>query len=377
MSISSFLKKLFFEDYSSIEVATQEIEKIQIERFAINCGISLIANAVSAAEFTVYLNGEKHKDEEYFLWNVCPNNKQNKSEFITKLVTKLFTDGEVLIIDKNKHLYIADSFNKKGGDYKKERFTNVVIDNVSISGEFDSKDDIYISLQDKQFTTYMKSVTMSYANLLSYSAEKLKKSGSQKGVISVAATIGGKSDNDVQKANEALQKSIKKFLQDGDSVLPLRDGMKYEEIGAKTAKENASTEVAEMTKQIFSRVAEAMHIPLPLLLGNIADVNQDLWDNFITFAVKGNVTNQLETEINGKRYHLNNYLDNTQMLIDTSKIKARTPLDNSSAVFNLLGSGYSPDEISEMFGEQPRNKTWSKKHYITLNVKPAEELTGE
>ncbi len=366
MSIFDFFRKRFFEEDLKLETAEKTIEQLEIEFFAINCGISLIANAVAAAEFSMFLNGEKKRDAEYYLWNVQPNCKENKNQFITKVVERLLIDGDVLIIEKNKQLFVADSFSRTPHGTRPDEYSNIQIEDENLSS-IKTEDTLYLKLANPDLSLYLKSVAGRYSNLLSFSAEKLRKSASQKGVITVESTIGGKSEEDMQKANQALSKSIHDFLRDNDGVLPLRKGMQYTEIGGKTSKtDNNATEVEGLTKQVFSKVAEAFHIPVGLLMGNIAEV-KDLRDDFLTFAVKGNVTDQLESEINAKRWGEEAFVEKTFCKIDLSKIEYRSLINNSKEVFNLIGSTYSREEIDEMFGRVPPKEPFVKERFMTLN----------
>jgi len=367
MGVLNFLKKHFFEDYSTLETTSKEIEKIQITRFAINCAVALVANATAAAEFETFKEKKKVTDGEYWLWNIQPNPKENKQQFITKVVRNLLTKSEALIIERNHYLYVADGFTKEEKSLNKDKFSDIRVGETDISRTYDSSEVIYLSLKDPKINDLLESAANAYCELLSFSASKLKKSALSKGVISVEAQIGGATREKMDEADNALKANIQKFLNsDDDKVLPLRKGMKYEELSKGHSGENPATEVGELTKQIFSRVGEAFHIPIGILMGNVADV-KTLREDFITDAVKNTVTEQLQTEINAKRYNAESFAEGTFLKINTSKIEARSLVNNAQAVYNLFGSGYSRDEIDEMFGNVPHDEPWSRKHYRTLN----------
>ena len=58
----------------------------------------MIANAVARCEFRTFRGGKEIQEQEHYLWNVEPNVNQNSTAFLHKLVAKLLTDGECLVI---------------------------------------------------------------------------------------------------------------------------------------------------------------------------------------------------------------------------------------------------------------------------------------
>lgn len=60
------------------------------KRLAIESCINLIANCVSESEFLTYEKGKEVRKENYYLFNVKPNQNLSSSEFWKELFTNYF-----------------------------------------------------------------------------------------------------------------------------------------------------------------------------------------------------------------------------------------------------------------------------------------------
>jgi hypothetical protein len=123
-------------------------------------------------------------------------------------------------------------------------------------------------------------------------------------------------------------------------------------------------DVKELTEEIYARVANALQIPPAILKGDIADVDK-LTRNMITFAIDP-IAKMIERENNRKKYG-KKVLSGTYQMIDTSRIMHNEPLEMADKAFNLIGAGWSIDEVREKCGDAPLNTEWSKQHYLSLN----------
>ena len=96
--------------------------------------------------------------------------------------------------------------------------------------------------------------------------------------------------------------------------------------------------MTDITDEIYDKVANAMQIPPALLKGDIADVSV-LTKNLITFAIDP-YAEMMAREINRKRSG-KEVLNGTYIMIDTSTIMHREPLDEAQNMFNMVGAGWS------------------------------------
>ena len=139
----------------SYHVLFDLMEDYRIRELAFHTCMSLIANALGKCEFKTYRNYEEIKEKEYWLWNFEPNTNQNSTAFLHKMVYKLYTENEALVIAIKKEngqeiLVVADSF-QKPLEYptKIQEYTNVVVGEVTFQKIFFENEVLHFKLQQK------------------------------------------------------------------------------------------------------------------------------------------------------------------------------------------------------------------------------------
>lgn len=376
------------------EVSSEDLEKyIDSNRynelaeyyFAINSGINIIANSLSKCEFRTFLQNKEIKGDEYYLWNYEPNKNQNASQFLQKLVWSLIYNNECLVIQTdNGELLIVDSFTHEQYAFYPDRFTNVTVCSDS-DGEstnpytfqrpFYMQDVLYFRLSNKNITRLLQQLCIKYNDLLESAIAKFYKSGGERGIVTISGkapqiSYGVKADgtprtfNDVY--NEMMNKQFAEYFKSPNAVLTLWDGFSYDTKGGEASKKSTSEikDVTDITDEIYDKVANALLIPPALLKGDIADVSV-LTKNLITFAIDP-YAEMIAREINRKRSG-KEVLNGTYLMIDTSTIMHREPLDEAQNMFNMVGAGWSMDEVRKAAGAPPLGTEWSNKHLISKN----------
>ena len=111
-------------------------------------------------------------------------------------------------------------------------------------------------------------------------------------------------------------------------------------------------------------MAMSLNIPPALMKGDIADVTK-ITQNFITFGIDP-VAKMMERENNRKR-NGTAVLTGTYQKIDTAAIQHVNIFDEADHIFNLVGAGYSLDEVRRKAGDVPLNTEWSRMHYRSKN----------
>ena len=83
----------------------------------------------------------------------------------------------------------------------------------------------------------------------------------------------------------------------------------------------------------------------------------------------------IEDEINRKFYSKSDYLNNTYMSIDTSKVKATNLSSLANVIDVLTRNGVNNiDENRELLGMEPLRTEESQKRRITKNYEASEEI---
>lgn len=366
-----WVKDFFGADQDTVYVDQKALEtqetQLDIETFAIMSAINLIANAISKCEFKTYLKGEENKGSEYYLWNVEPNINQNSSQFIQELVSKLLYDGECLVLDVNGQLIIADTFYQHEYAVVENYFTDVIRGTMNFSRSFKMSEVLYFKLNSTDIRRLLSGVIKDYSNILNMSIGKYKRSGGRKGTLKIDATATG-DKNFQEKFSDLMNNRFKTYFTAENAVLPLHNGYTYNEQPGEQGKKSTSeiNDITNITKEIFSRVAQAFRIPPALLMGDIADIGK-VTDNFLTFCIDP-TCDIIQEEANRKRYGKTAYLAGSCLKIDTTCIKHIDIFSISEAFDKLIAcGGYSIDELRTKAGDTVLNTDFSQKHWITKN----------
>ena len=397
MSVWNWLRKLCSEKEETIISFSKEdlvkfVDKeaagnLSIYLFALNAGINLLASAVSKCEIRTFTRGQERKGDEYYLWNYEPNRNQNASQFFQNLVWHLLFKGECLVVeDLSGGLMIASNYTHEGYANQQDLFKGVTIDldgngTYQINRTFAMNEVLFYKFNNINITNLLFKVMGEYEKLLKAAEENCIRSYGEHGILKIDAkaaqiNYGKKEDgtprtfNDVYR--EMMNDQFKSYFKNANAVMPLWEGMEYSQ-QEKTGKKSTSEikDVQDITAEIYDRVANALQIPTALLKGEVADVDS-ITRNMLTFAVDP-LVKLIERENNRKR-NGKKALHGTYQMIDTSRIMHNEPLDVADKAFNLIGAGWSIDEIRQKTGDAPLNTEWSTQHYLSLNFTQYENI---
>lgn len=374
------------DDLASYVQSTSEGSELTEYVFALNSAINIIANALSRCEFRTFVSGHEVKGDQYYLWNYQPNFNQNASQFRQKLVWSLIFNGDCLVVPgSNGTLHIADSYTRTSYAMMPDTFDNVTItppggSSFTFSKSFSMKDVLYFRLSNVNISALVRELCSKYEDLLACAVKKFYRSGGERGILSIdgsqtTATFGTNDDGTPrtfnQVFNELMNNQFKNYFDNPNAVMVMWRGFNYQKQDSESTKKSTSEvkDVTDITDQIYDRVATALQIPPALLRGDVADVTS-LTKNLITFAIDP-IATMIEREINRKQYG-KSVLAGSYLMVDTSSIMHVEPFEAAANAFNLLGVGYSVDEVRKKFGDAPLGEDWSDKHYISKNFENLE-----
>lgn len=385
--------KVSSEDIENF-ISESRWNELALFEFALQTGINIIANALSACEIRTFDHWEEVKKDQYYRWNYEPNANMNAAQFRQKLVWSLIYKNECLIIQTKKgDLLIADNYEHEQYALRQDIFRNVTIygdEGISTPYTFDKvfqmEDVLFYKLSNRNITALLERLIKEYEKLLESAVQKFFKSGGERGVMTIEAnaatiTYGTKEDGTSRTFNdvytELMNKQFEKYFKSPNAVLPLFKGFNYETKGGETSKKSTSEikDVTDLTNEIYDKVANAMQIPPAILKGDIADVTA-LTKNMITFAIEP-IAGEIETENNRKIYR-REVLNGCYQMIDTSTIMHMTASEIATASDKMIAcGGWNIDEIRRKAGDPILNTEWSKKHFITRNYSDMDELEAE
>lgn len=341
---------------------------------ALSSAINLIGRAVSKTEFKTYREHSPVKSDEYWLWNVSPNNNQSSSAFLQKLISRLYRsrDGALVVCVNNK-LLVADDFSVERFALYDYRFSGVTVDDLVFDRPFTMSDVMFFQQNNQNVSQLLDSVYASYGRLISYAQKAYQQSRGRKGIMKISATAQGRPEFQ-DEYSAYVNGHMKKFFEADSAVLPVFDGYEYNDIttGNTRAGLENSRDIRAQIDDVFDFTARLLGIPPALLQGEKLEVGE-IVDNFLTFCIEP-LCDTLQEEITRKRYSRAEYLAGTYLQIDTSTIKHVDIISSASNIDKLFGSGWSFNQIVALCGRERVDEPWADEHMITKNYAPAEDV---
>lgn len=359
-----------------VEVTTGEFfdlsAELYIRNLAFESAVNFISNTISKCEFKTFQNNKGVKGPEYYLWNIEPNKNQNSSGFIHKWISKLCENNECLIIEHNNELLVADSFEKKEYALYENLFTQVTVGDFTFDKAFSMSDVLFYQLKNNDVRKLINGMYESYGKLITCANREYQKSRGKKGILQVSTQAQGRPDFQ-ESFNKLMNERFRTFFEANNAVLPLFDGYTYTDLGSKTYSNENSRDIRAMIDDIYDFTARAFNIPPALLRGDVANIGDEVINNYLTFCVDP-LVGMLAEEINRKRYGYDNFVKGNYLKIDTTTVRHVDLLSAAPAADKLIGSACcSVNDIRIAIGLEPIDEDWANQHFITKNYSTIEE----
>ena len=104
----------------------------KVRELAFQTAVGKISRSLSKCEIKTYIKGEEKMGADYYRLNVAPNMNQDANAWMNKLLARLMEDNEALVVEVNKGLHVADSFNKEVYAMKPWVFNQIMVDDYKI-----------------------------------------------------------------------------------------------------------------------------------------------------------------------------------------------------------------------------------------------------
>ena len=318
---------VYADEYSAL------VGDIYIREMAFWSAINLISNAVSKCEFKTFVSGKETKGREYYLWNIEPNQNQNSSGFIHKWISQLYRHNEVLIIEQNGKLFVADSFTKTPYALFDDVFTQVAVGDFTFNRSFVQSEVLYYELSECDMRKVTTGLFDGYSKLIAYSMKAYQKSRGTKGIFNYETVpVAGTAEREV--FDSLVNDKFKKFMESGDAIIPLGKGQSYTDIGSKTYSSESTRDIRAQIDDVSDFTAKAFGIPPALLRGDVQGTS-DAVDQMLTFCIDP-LTDMLAEEINRKRNGYAGFATGNYLQIDTKTIKHVDLLSVSASIDKLI-----------------------------------------
>lgn len=376
--------KLFWRnglEYIELDTINIELTKLSIEKVAIEKAISLYANVISKCEFR-YFNpkGEELIKESYPI-NIRPNINQSATVFWREAIKKMFKSEGALIFQgrQDKMFYLADEYKRQKNLYFPDRFTEIKSREIGITESYDMSEVIFLET-DQEYKSLIDSHYKKLGSIVDYVMENYRLSNGRKLGLRLPNNFGrvgiGNETSEESlknKAQDYVDKIVKKLFTTFNAVIPLQADEKFEEIINATGL--SVSEIQSAINTIFETVSIGFNIPIDIFFGKTTEKSNALND-WITLGL-GVLIEQITDELNAKEVGQDEYGKGYRMTIDTTKIKHRDLLDSAGDIDKLHANGFTLNEILRLFGLPPDKKDVNAdKRFFTKNQDISSNMKG-
>ena len=354
------------------EIVTQKLpEQLAFKELAMFIGISYIANAISKCEFKVYEDGQEVRNKLYYMLNVSPNPNQNSSQFINKFIERYYYDGASLIVPHKNHIYCADSFDIDDNNPLIENtFYNVTFGTQQPKKKYRASEVFYIQLDNIRAKTFVDSMYLDYGQIIAQALATFKRTNGTRYKLMLDQFRAG--DTEFKKLyDEVIKKGLESFIENNNSVYVQYKGTDLQEFSSKTS--TNTSDIIAMRKEIFEVAAQALKIPLPMMYGNITNMNE-IVKVFLSFCIDP-LADMIGEEFTRQYFSFDEWESGCYVKVDTSCINHIDILEVGDKVDKAISSGTaSIDEMRERLGMPELGTEFSQAHWMTKNYALAEDM---
>ncbi len=361
-------------DQLSIDVSLASLTtKIYYKQLIIQSCVNLIANVVSRSEFQTFAKKKPVKGDNYYMFNVEPNQNRSASKFWRETVAKLVYENECLIIPQNGGLYLADSYKVEERTFKENIYKDVkMIGGLSMGTSMKESEVFRFQLHNEPMRKIVEGLYQDYAELIGIAKTSYAAQNSLRAIIDIPTNFA-QTDQAQADLKDLLENRLKKFLSaTAGAALPLTNGMKYTEVGGKPETQGGAGSQGMRTfiEEFCDLAAMAFQIPPQLLRGTAADSDTSI-DRLLTFGTNP-IVEEIQDEINRKYYDKESVLSGTYLKIDSSRVKAVNIKDIAGSLEILVRiGGYAINDVLTALGMEEIDEEWAQIRWMTKNYAPA------
>lgn len=363
------------------EVLCTEIEQaareLQVRELCFWICVNMVAAALGRCEFRTFRKNKEVREENYYLWNIEPNINQNSTAFLHKLVARLYLDNEVLIVDPGDlggrthgKLVIADSWETSEPDPVKEtQYKEITVDDVTFKRTLRERDVLHLTLNHVNVRPVISAMCDAYERLMR-AVMQSKEWGLGKHIKVHVGQVAQGEDGWEERFAATLQKQIRPFIENPNAVLPEFDGYEYSLLGEKETGD--TRDFKALTEDIFDFTARGLLMPAVLVNGKV-EATADANTRFLTWCVDP-LCDQLQEEINRKRYGYDGWRRGDYVRVDSSAIVHFDIFANAANVEKLVGSGaYTVNNVLRAANQPTIEEPWADQHFLTRNIATMDE----
>lgn len=368
-----------YQEVQISELCQSTIEYRARELAFLSC-VNLIANAIGRCVLRTYRGGAEIKEREYYMWNVSPSTNQSSTVFWHKLITKLFSDGEALVIftrrrDGYDAAVVADSYMvPEHFPDKQDEYKGVVVGDMQYDKTFRENEVLHFRLNHVDVKPLLNGMYESFCGMLNAAIKQNTWSSGQHWKVHVDQIASG-GDEFEQRFMAMIQEQIKPFFDSNGAVLPEFDGYQYEQVSGGGSSGN-TRDIRALVDDIYAFTARALCVPSALTTGDIADA-ADANSRFLTYCIDP-ICDQITAEINRKRYGYEEWKKGSYARFDSSSISHYDMFTSAGSLEKLIGTGaFTINEVRRVAGQPEIDEDWANRTYMTKNIGSIASEGGE
>lgn len=357
---------------AEIQAVTQQLlDQLAFKELALYIGVSYIANTLSKCEFKTYEDNKEVQNKLYYMLNVSPNPNENSSQFINKFVENYYYKGHSLIVPVNDNIYCADSFGiDEANPLKEYSFNSITFGMQQLKRKYRASEVFYFKLDNKEVATLIDSLYNQYSEVIAQALKAYKRTNGTKYKLNIENYKAGDQQFN-QIFNTVLKEQLKTFVENDNAVYPQYKGMSLEEFSSRNPLD--TSDIISMRKEVFEVVAQALKIPLPMMYGNITNMDE-IVKVYLSFCIDP-LADMIGEELTRKYYSFAEWKKGFYIKVDTSCINHIDILEVANEIYNAIGSGVATiDDIRKRLGWNPLNTDFSKQFFTTKNFFKIEDM---
>lgn len=351
----------------------------QLRDLAFNCCVNLIANAIANCEFKTFERGQPVKSDYYYLLNVEPNVNENSTAFWKKVIYKLYSKNEALVVPIPRggsvELVVADSWTKPEYIPTQENvYRQIQVGQQSYTRDLKEREVLHLTLNNDDAKKVVDALYESYKKLVQSSIKSNVWNNGQHMKVHIAQVASGQDDFE-KKFSAMLESSYKPFLESDTGFLTEFDGYDFQLVNNGTSTKD-TRDIKALFDDIFSFTARGMGIPPVLVQGDVAGIN-DIITHWLTTGIDP-LAAQISKEFSRKLIPKADWLRGDRVYADTSTIQHFDMFSNAANIEKIVESAaYSINELREATGGAPLPDEWANIHWMTKNIATVETVARD
>lgn len=355
-----------------ITLLQNDYDKTLMKQRAIDIAIGKVARSLALVDWKTYTKGKFKRDSLYYYLNVQPNVNQNATDFWEEVVRKMFEDKEVLVvITGDDQFIVADDYIVDKYVMKDNLYKHVKKDNFEFEKNFFEDKVIRLNYNNAKLKSILTGLDESYGKLFGRLVQVAMRTNQLRGTAKLTGQLA-KNKNASEYLQSFVNKIFKAFDDKSVAIVPLQDGMEYEEVSREQNTRSQVDELNKVSNEYLNTVLEAIGIHPALIHGDMADTSQ-IKEDYISNVVQP-LVEKITDEINRKFYKKDDFLKGNYLNPSVIKLRYISVFDMGDQAEKLVGSSmFSPNDVREEAGYERSDRPFMDDYYMTKNM---EKLKG-